>query len=148
MVHALVDAGILGRFPGAASAARALLRDGWPAFGLSANGELVVIFAHSALSASAEPILLKLIGAVIGSRLSPAGRQAWNSARSISPPQASGRQDCSRQRCLALTFDDGPASFTPRLVALLQQRKAAATFFVLGERVQQAPDLLADMNAA
>ena len=35
-----------------------------------------------------------------------------------------------------------------RLLALLQQRQAAATFFVVGSRVQQAPEIVAEMKAA
>ena len=36
---------------------------------------------------------------------------------------------------VALTFDDGPGPFTPRLVALLRAYHARATFFVIGQKV-------------
>lgn len=42
-----------------------------------------------------------------------------------------------RERCLALTFDDGPnPRNTPRLLDLLASKGVPATFFVLGRRVE------------
>jgi peptidoglycan/xylan/chitin deacetylase (PgdA/CDA1 family) len=44
---------------------------------------------------------------------------------------------------IALTFDDGPhATLTPRLLDLLASRHIKATFFVLGECVEQNPQVL------
>jgi peptidoglycan/xylan/chitin deacetylase (PgdA/CDA1 family) len=44
---------------------------------------------------------------------------------------------------IALTFDDGPhATLTPKLLDLLASRHIKATFFVLGECVQQNPQVL------
>lgn len=44
---------------------------------------------------------------------------------------------------IALTFDDGPhPPFTPRLLELLRRLKVHATFFVVGRKVDQAPELL------
>lgn len=44
---------------------------------------------------------------------------------------------------VAITFDDGPhATQTPRLLNMLAERKIKATFFVLGECVQQNPQIL------
>ena len=44
---------------------------------------------------------------------------------------------------IALTFDDGPGkTTTPRLLDLLAKRGVKVTFFVLGENVQENPDLL------
>ncbi len=49
----------------------------------------------------------------------------------------------------ALTFDDGPTpEFTPKLLELLAQTKARATFFVIGELVNQRPDLLLKIKSA
>lgn len=36
---------------------------------------------------------------------------------------------------VALTFDDGPSIYTPRLLSILQKNKAKATFFMMGDRV-------------
>ena len=44
---------------------------------------------------------------------------------------------------IALTFDDGPsAANTPKLLDILAKRHVKATFFVLGECVQQNPEIL------
>jgi peptidoglycan/xylan/chitin deacetylase (PgdA/CDA1 family) len=47
-----------------------------------------------------------------------------------------GRRD---RRAVALTFDDGPTSFTERVLDLLHEARTPATFFALGERVEHAP---------
>jgi len=50
---------------------------------------------------------------------------------------------CARTRSLVLTFDDGPSKgLTPRVLDLLGSRGAKATFFLLGRRVQSAPDVV------
>jgi peptidoglycan-N-acetylglucosamine deacetylase len=49
---------------------------------------------------------------------------------------------------IALTFDDGPnARVTPSLLELLDRQKAAATFFVIGERVRAAASLAKEIAA-
>jgi peptidoglycan/xylan/chitin deacetylase (PgdA/CDA1 family) len=50
--------------------------------------------------------------------------------------------DCTRVKCVALTFDDGPGSQTPALLEMLARAHARATFFVLGEMVQKRPGAL------
>jgi len=42
----------------------------------------------------------------------------------------------------AITFDDGPGRFTVQLLDTLKKKQAVATFFVLGELVQRAPQLV------
>ncbi|MCO6558039.1 MAG: polysaccharide deacetylase family protein [Bifidobacterium sp.] len=45
--------------------------------------------------------------------------------------------DCNVQRCVALTFDDGPdPTLTPQLLLYLKSRNAKATFFEMGQKVQ------------
>lgn len=45
--------------------------------------------------------------------------------------------DCATQRCVALTFDDGPdPALTPQLVSHLQTEKISVTFFEMGQKVQ------------
>lgn len=41
--------------------------------------------------------------------------------------------DCQQLKCVALTFDDGPAASTPQVVSALVKAKVGATFFVLGD---------------
>lgn len=46
------------------------------------------------------------------------------------------------QHAVALTYDDGPdAAATPRLLDLLREHRARATFFLVGERVRALPAL-------
>ncbi|TVY02160.1 polysaccharide deacetylase family protein [Cohnella terricola] len=47
------------------------------------------------------------------------------------------------EKVVALTFDDGPGTkYTPRILDLLSQYQAKATFFVVGWRVENYPDLI------
>lgn len=51
------------------------------------------------------------------------------------------------ERIVALTFDDGPDPvFTPQILDLLATHDAKASFFVLGERAAQYPELIARMQ--
>lgn len=49
----------------------------------------------------------------------------------------------STKHAVALTLDDGPSPlFTPKILALLKQYQAHATFFVLGRKVEKYPGLV------
>jgi peptidoglycan/xylan/chitin deacetylase (PgdA/CDA1 family) len=49
---------------------------------------------------------------------------------------------CASRPCVALTFDDGPSSeVTPRVLDILRQRQAKATFFLVGQQVERNPEL-------
>ena len=49
---------------------------------------------------------------------------------------------------VALTFDDGPdPELTPKVLDLLEQAKATATFFCVGRRVEAFPDIVASIRA-
>lgn len=47
--------------------------------------------------------------------------------------------DCTKAKCIALTFDDGPGPYTNSILDTLEEKKARATFFTLGPAVQAAP---------
>lgn len=47
---------------------------------------------------------------------------------------------------LALTFDDGPGKYTMDVLNLLEQQKARATFFVLGDNVPKFPEEIKKMS--
>lgn len=52
----------------------------------------------------------------------------------------------SAQDCVALTFDDGPnPALTPRVLDLLDQHGARATFFCVGERAAAHPALVREV---
>ncbi|MFA1544401.1 polysaccharide deacetylase family protein [Actinomadura monticuli] len=50
--------------------------------------------------------------------------------------------DCSRVKCVALTFDDGPAESTGELLDVLAAKNVRATFFLVGENVVKHPELV------
>lgn len=47
--------------------------------------------------------------------------------------------DCAAAKCVALTFDDGPSPYTPRLLRILADSDAKATFFLIGNKVAANP---------
>ncbi|GAA4730545.1 hypothetical protein GCM10023216_22900 [Isoptericola chiayiensis] len=49
--------------------------------------------------------------------------------------------DCRVDRCVALTFDDGPVAETERLLRILERKDAPATFFMVGDNVAKNPDI-------
>ena len=46
---------------------------------------------------------------------------------------------CSVVKCVALTFDDGPGPFDERLLKILKDNDAKATFFLIGNKVAANP---------
>jgi peptidoglycan-N-acetylglucosamine deacetylase len=53
------------------------------------------------------------------------------------------RSRVSGARCVALTFDDGPDPIdTPKLLDLLREKGVKATFFVVGKRAEQHPEVV------
>jgi peptidoglycan-N-acetylglucosamine deacetylase len=54
-------------------------------------------------------------------------------------PAQAAAVDCSRVKCLALTFDDGPGKYTGALLKALSKERAKATFFLVGKRVEVMP---------
>lgn len=50
---------------------------------------------------------------------------------------------CHGRPCVALTFDDGPnPATTPRVLDILHEKQVRATFFVVGKRAEQHPELV------
>src|SRR5699024_3527014 len=45
--------------------------------------------------------------------------------------------DCTKVDCVALTFDDGPGEHTDRLLDILGEHNAKATFYLLGSQVDE-----------
>lgn len=56
-------------------------------------------------------------------------------------PKPPAYQDCKpkRQRCVYLTFDDGPWPGSDRFYTYLAKRKIPATFFVVGQNLKKFP---------
>ena len=56
--------------------------------------------------------------------------------------QKSAPVDCDELKCVALTFDDGPRKDTARLLKMLDEYNAKATFFVVGKMVEADPSMV------
>jgi len=52
---------------------------------------------------------------------------------------SSDNVDCTAVKCIALTFDDGPSPYTDRLLQILKDNDAKATFFLIGNKVAANP---------
>lgn len=55
--------------------------------------------------------------------------------------KAKAQPYCAKYKCIALTFDDGPWPYTPELLDTLKKHKAKATFFLLGRKVANRPEM-------
>lgn len=62
-------------------------------------------------------------------------------AAALTSAPAAAPVDCRRVKCLALTFDDGPGASTPALLKTLSKAGAKATFFLVGKRVEERPEI-------
>jgi peptidoglycan/xylan/chitin deacetylase (PgdA/CDA1 family) len=60
--------------------------------------------------------------------------------RIATPAEAAEEVDCSVVKCIALTFDDGPSPYTDRLLQVLKDSDAKATFFEIGNKVAANPE--------
>ena len=62
-----------------------------------------------------------------------------------SDPEAAGRRVADGH--VVLTFDDGPSKWTEEILDVLAARKVKATFFLVGARAADRPDLVRRMYA-
>lgn len=73
---------------------------------------------------------------------SPIAEETTASAPGSTPPVPKEKPravNCAKEKCVALTFDDGPGPYTRALLTRLADASAPATFFVVGERVAAYP---------
>ncbi|CAG8610761.1 2430_t:CDS:2, partial [Ambispora leptoticha] len=66
----------------------------------------------------------------------------WSCNNCIQPDDV---LSCPTKKDWGLTFDDGPSDFTPNLLDFLDANNVKATFFVLGARVVEEPELIKRM---
>jgi peptidoglycan/xylan/chitin deacetylase (PgdA/CDA1 family) len=114
----------------------------------------------SALAAAFAAVVLVLAGviaatALTGSATTPAAppasvNTATSSAAAVTGCRYRSRMSSVRsgpaaRRRIALTFDDGPSSFTARILDVLEAAHVPATFFVVGKNVEGHEALLTRM---
>ncbi|WP_240647220.1 polysaccharide deacetylase family protein [Paenibacillus nanensis] len=56
-------------------------------------------------------------------------------------PETKAASEPKSGKVLYLTFDDGPSRYTPEVLDILKREGVKATFFVLGEHVEQYPEI-------
>jgi len=55
----------------------------------------------------------------------------------------------TQRRQIVLSFDDGPtADYTPGVLKILAEQQISATFFCIGEQIEQHPDVLINIHQA
>lgn len=59
-----------------------------------------------------------------------------------------GDTDCSVEKCIAITYDDGPGAQTLQVAEAFSARGQHATFFVLGQQVAASPSTVASVAEA
>lgn len=76
-------------------------------------------------------------GSTPSGRTTPAGSATPGAG---TRPSTAVGPDCRVLKCIALTYDDGPGAGTPKVVQTLEEGKAAATFFQMGQSIKANPD--------
>ena len=97
------------------------------------------------------PIIAGLFAVVLAGCITTGGTEPAQPTVSPSTEYHHGeiRRVPSATGCIALTFDDGPhPSLTPRLLSILAEENAVATFFLVGQRVQQWPNIATTIRRA
>ena len=101
---------------------------------------MLAIVAASVASMVPKPAQHLLIGAITGAYLMIVTRGVLFLRAGFFCRAVCNGSDTRSE--VALTYDDGPDSATtPKLLALLEEKHVAVTFFVIGERVRRAPEL-------
>lgn len=102
--------------------------------GLTSWGSVVIVYAsgsHRAVQITPTP---------------ETSREIVDKPATVSPQMQASvfSQGSSDQPEIALTFDDGPSpAYTPQILSILQDNGVHATFFCIGEQVQDNPTLVA-----
>ena len=109
---------------------------------------LIALWGCSTTSGVDAPVIDDVqVAAVAAQPVAPRGHGPAPAAvpdRGYSVELAHGevRRGTAGQNCIALTFDDGPhPTLTPRLLETLAELHVQATFFLVGNRVAQWPEI-------
>lgn len=97
----------------------------------------------AAVATVAQPSAWPLaLGAVAANHLALTAAGLWPRSRWLGPTLVRLPEPAARDGAVAMTIDDGPdPEVTPRLLDLLAQAGARATFFCIGEQVRRHPAL-------
>ncbi len=116
-----------------------------PGFSTAALGDLGVPATIEPLAIAVPADVAAEVLTPFGARLSAAAGQPYSGPQ---PTTASAdRSSCDLVPCVALTYDDGPSGLTPRLLDILRDERASATFYMLGQSAAGAPDTVRRVSA-
>jgi peptidoglycan-N-acetylglucosamine deacetylase len=88
------------------------------------------------------------LSAVVANHLLLTAAGLWPRASLLGPNWTRLPDSARSARAVAVTLDDGPdPQVTPRVLALLDEHRARATFFCVGERVARYPHLAREIVA-
>ncbi len=65
-----------------------------------------------------------------------------NSPSAATSPTSSTVKTLPSPGTVAITFDDGPSSYTPQILAILKKYHVKATFFMVGEMAKRHPEIV------
>lgn len=84
-----------------------------------------------------------MLGTVVANHLVLAGASLWPRSQLLDPNWTSLPRDAALRGAVAVTIDDGPdPEVTPRVLDVLEEHGAKASFFCIGERVARYPALV------
>jgi len=88
-----------------------------------------------------------VVGALLADHATLAAATLVPRSRLLGPNWTRLPPGAARQRQVAITLDDGPdPQVTPRVLALLEERRVRATFFCIGERVRAYSELAREIT--
>ena len=138
-----------------------------PAIAFSGDGQLLVTFSSGVVAT--DPVTVTIPADQAKGYLGAFGTQALAAATSPkkftgsttatadpelakgvvgSRPSTAVGPDCRVLHCVALTYDDGPSTMTPTLLASIKKSKAVATFFQMGNSVKENPKIALQVVAS
>jgi peptidoglycan/xylan/chitin deacetylase (PgdA/CDA1 family) len=120
-----------------------------PQHGPARTGPPTLLYASGALHIGAAGVALAqprlwpwALGAVVANHAVLAGAGLWPRSQLLGPNWTRLPARAGAVPAVAITIDDGPdPEVTPRVLGLLAEYRALATFFCIGERVERYADL-------
>ncbi len=100
-----------------------------------------IVVAYAATRNSAAP---KAAASATQTKTTPAKAKTPKATPSTTTPTPTRPAvDCTKEKCVALTFDDGPGPDTPQLLDTLKAENVPATFLLVGKMAATYPDSVA-----
>lgn len=115
------------------------------------DGVIAISLPVSSIQDLVKPEMADIVGVTVLPAASPTPRPPTQTPQPpAATPQPSanlpaGEVNCAVEKCVALTFDDGPAAYTDHLLDILKENQVKATFFVVGRSAKIQPTTILRM---